>query len=108
MVSFSTLHSQNAQNYYRYGDINTTLNKRAIVNIAKAEVRRLILQKKISTSWKILSLSNIEKNNDTSSWIVHFSNSKIKNKKYQSLYINIDDHGNVKNVSYSRVPHVKK
>ena len=108
MVGFSTLHSQNAQNHYRYGNIETKLNKRAMINIAKSEIRRLVLQKKIPISWKFLSPSDIKKDQDTSHWVVDFTNAKIKSEKFKNLYISIDRQGNIRKASYSRLSQLKK
>ena len=103
ILSFATLYATNGQNYYRYGDIDTKLNKRAILEIAKQELRRLVLEKKIPESWKSTPSTKIEKNqhSNSNSWIVRFNNSKIKKAKRQTLNILVDVHGNIKGAAYS-------
>ena len=101
------LHAGNGQNYYLYADITTDLNKRAIVEISKREGRRLSMQKKIPKSWKFVSPSNIEKDRKNSSWIVSYNNLKVKHKKNQTLYIRLDEKGNVISSSYKRLTHTK-
>lgn len=103
VLSLTTLDASNGQNYYRYGDIDTNLNKRAIVEIAKQELRRLVLKKKIHTSWKSVALLKIEKNHktNTNSWIVSFNNSKIKKINKQTIYLFVSAHGNIIGSTYS-------
>ena len=72
-LSFTALHAVNAQNYYRYGDIKGKLNKRAIVEVAKGELRRLVIQEKVPSSWKFAPFLDIEKKQNDSSWIVSFN-----------------------------------
>lgn len=102
-LTLTTLYASNGQNYYRYGDIDTKLNKRAILEIAKQELRRLVLEKKIPKSWKSKQDFKIEKNHSSSSnsWIVSFNNKKIKKVKKQTINILVDIHGNIKGAAYS-------
>ena len=107
-LSFTALHAVNGQNYYRYGDIKGKLNKRAIIEIAKSELRRLSIEEKIPSSWKFAPFLDIERIKKGNSWIVSFSNSKVKHKKNQTLYIHTDEKGNVTSNSYTRLLHSKK
>ena len=107
-LSFTALHAVNGQNYYRYGDIKGKLNKRAIIEVAKGELRRLAIEKKVPSSWKFAPFLDIEKIRQDSSWIVSFSNAKIKHKKNQTLYIRVDKRGNVISDSYTRLLQNKK
>lgn len=102
-LSFSTLYASNGQNYYRYGDIDTTLNKRAILEIAKQELRRLVIEKKIPKSWKSRPLTKIEKNHKTNSnsWVVSFNNPKIKKKKRKNINILVSSSGNIIGSAYA-------
>ena len=103
ILGFTTLCAANGQNYYRYGDIDTKLNKRAILEISKQELRRLVLEKKIPRSWKSAPLTKIERNqhSNSNSWIVSFNNTKIKKAKRQTLNILVDVDGNIKGAAYS-------
>ena len=102
VLGFTLLHAENGQNYYRYGDIKGKLNKRAIVEIAKGELRRVAIQKKVPKSWKFAPLLNIEKDSTQSHWIVSFHNSKIRHKKNKILYIHITTYGNIISSSYTQ------
>lgn len=103
ILSFTTLYATNGQNYYRYGDIDTKLNKRAILEIAKQELRRLVLEKKIQPSWKSVPTTKIQrsKHSNSTSWIVSFKNVKIKKLKRQTINILVSEHGDVKGAAYS-------
>ena len=107
-LSFTALHAVNGQNYYRYGDIKGKLNKRAIVEIAKSELRRLAIEEKIPSSWKFAPFLNIERIKKDNSWIVSFTNVKVKHKKNQTLYIRTDEKGNVISDSYTRLLQTEK
>lgn len=103
-LNATTMYAANGQNYYRYGDIDTKLNKRAILEIAKQELRRLVLKKKIPKSWKSVTESKIEKNKNSSSnsWKASFYNAKIKNKKKQTIQILVSKNGDVIGTAYSK------
>ena len=107
-LSFTALHAVNGQNYYRYGDIKGKLNKRAIVEISKGELRRLAIEDKIPLSWKFAPFLDIEKIKEDNSWIVSFTNTKIKHKKNQTLFIHTDAKGNVISDSYTRTLNTHK
>ena len=102
-LTFTTLHAKNGYDYYYYGNGGSTykkLNKTAITRIAKAEVKRLTMKKKISKSWKSSPISKINKSNNDD-WIVIFNNLKIKNRAKQNLYIFIDVYGQIQGVNYT-------
>ena len=74
-----------------------------IQEIAKKEVQRLILEKKISKSWKsspILKMGKAQ-NAFTDDWVVVFQNLKIKKKKRQNLYIFIGAYGDFAAANYT-------
>lgn len=100
---FSLLNAQNGYDYYHYGNGGASykkLNKSSIVKIAKAEVKRLSIEKKLPKSWKSIPILEIKKSN-ANDWLITFNNMKIKKKKYQKLYIFIDVYGKVKGANYS-------
>jgi len=102
-LSSTLVFAHNGQNYYRYGDIDTKLNKRAILEIAKQELRRLVITNKIPDSWKYVDLSNIQKNrkSHSNSWVVSFSNPKIKKKSKKVIYLFISATGDIIASAYS-------
>ena len=103
ILTFTTLNAKNGYDYYHYGNGGssyTKLNKTAITKIAKAEIKRLTMKKKIPTSWKSMPISKIHKSN-TNDWIVTFKNLKIKSKSKQKLYIFISIYGKLKGVNYT-------
>ena len=102
-LTLTTLHAKNGYDYYYYGNGGATykkLNKTAITKIAKAEIKRLTMKKKIPKSWKFLPISKIHKSNNDD-WVVTFTNLKIKKKSKQNLYIFVDVYGKIKGVNYS-------
>ena len=102
-LTFPALHAGNGYDYYYYGNGGATytkLNKTSIVKIAKAEVKRLIMKKKISRSWKSVPISKINKSN-SDDWMVLFNNVKIKDKSKQNLYLFVGIYGQIKGVNYT-------
>ena len=103
VLTFTSLYAKNGYDYYYYGNDGSTykkLNKTAISKIAKAEVKRLTMKKKIPKSWKSIPISTINKSN-TDDWKITFNNLKIKNKSNQNLYIFIGIYGRIKGVNYT-------
>ena len=102
-LTFTALYADNGYDYYYYGNdgsTNNKLNKTAIMKIAKVEVKRLTMKKKIPKSWKSIPISKINKSN-SDDWIVTFNNLKIKKKSKQNLYIFVGLHGRIKGANYT-------
>ena len=102
-LTFTSLYAKNGYDYYYYGNGGSSykkLNKTSIVKIAKAEVKRLTMEKKIPKSWKSIPISKIHKSNNDD-WVVTFNNLKIKKKSKQNLYIFVGIYGKVKGVNHT-------
>lgn len=102
-LTFTTLYAKNGYDYYYYGNGGATykkLNKTSIIKIAKAEVKRLTMKKKIPKSWRSLPISKIHKSNNDD-WIVTFNNVKIKKRSKQNLYIFVDIYGQITGANYT-------
>jgi len=102
-LTFTTLYAKNGYDYYYYGNGGSTynkLNKTAIIKIAKAEVKRLTMKKKIQKSWKYIPISKIKKSH-SGDWVISFNNLKTKNTSKQNLYIFIDIYGHIKGSNYT-------
>ncbi|WP_455757362.1 DUF6488 family protein [Sulfurimonas sp.] len=102
-LAFTTLYAENGYDYYYYGNGGSTYNKlskTSITKIAKAEVKRLVMEKKIPRSWKSIPILKIDKLN-IDDWVVTFNNSKIKNLSKQNLYIFVGIYGKVKGANYT-------
>ena len=102
-LTFATLHAKNGYDYYYYGNGGSNyskLNKTAITKIAKAEVKRLTMKKKIPKSWKSVAVSKIEKSN-SDDWKIIFENLKIKDKTKQNLYVFVGIYGKIKGINYT-------
>jgi len=102
-LTFTTLYAKNGYDYYHYGNGGSNykkLNKTSITKIAKAEVKRLTMEKKIPKSWKSRGISKIDKST-SDDWRVTFKNLKIKDKSKQNLYIFVGIYGKVKGVNYT-------
>ncbi len=103
VLTFTTLYAKNGYDYYYYGNNGSAykkLNKTAISKIAKAEVKRLTMEKKIPKSWKSIPISKIKKSK-SNDWRVTFNNLKIKKKSKQNLYIFVDIYGHIKGSNYT-------
>lgn len=102
-ITFTTIYAKNGYDYYYYGNGGASynkLNKTAITKIAKAEIKRLALKKKIPKSWKFIPISKIKKSN-SNDWIVSFENLKIKSKSKQTLYVFVDLYGHIEGTNYT-------
>jgi hypothetical protein len=103
LLALTTLYAKNGYDYYYYGNGGASykkLNKTAITKISKAEVKRLVMKKKIPKSWKSIPISKIDKSNNED-WIVTFKNLKIKKQSKQNLYVFVGIYGKVKGVNYT-------
>ena len=108
-LSFTILYasesdSHSGHNHDSHGcNHNQGIKSKSIQKIAKDEVKRLVLEKKIAKSWKSMPITKIGKNHQSyiDDWIVVFENSKIKKKSRRILYIFISKKGNVKGVNYT-------
>jgi Family of unknown function (DUF6488) len=102
-LTFTTLSAKNGYDYYYYGNGGATynkLNKSSISKIAKKEIKRLILEKKLPKSWKSMPITKIKKSN-SNDWMVIFNNLKIRNKSKQNLYVFVDLYGHVEGANYT-------
>lgn len=102
-LSFNILYAKNGYDYYYYGNGGgnyTKLNKTAISKIAKAEIKRLLLKKKIPSSWKGIDILTIHKS-ESNDWEVIFNNLKIKAKSKQKIYIFVDVYGKILGTNYT-------
>ena len=82
---------------------NQGIKSKSIQKIAKDEVERLVVEKKIAKSWKSIPVTKIGKTHQSyiDDWIVVFENPKIKKKSRRTLYIFISKQGNVKGTNYT-------
>ena len=102
-LSYTLADAKSGYDYYHYGNNNSSynkLNKTSIMKIAKVEVRRLAMEKKLPKSWKSVAVFGIEKS-DIESWTVTFKNLKIKTASRQTLYIFVDVYGKVQGTNYT-------
>lgn len=79
------------------------ISKTSIQKIAKQEVKRLTLAKKIDNNWLFIPISKMKKTqyNYNNEWVVSFENSKIKDKTKQTLYIFVSVYGNITGANYT-------
>jgi len=115
-LSFTILHAGDAHNHnhsehshdthghsHKYEALKNEISKKEVEEIAKKEVIRLALEKKVPKSWKTMPISKIGKTHygDTTDWKVGFDNLKIKDKTKQTLYIFVNVHGKVTGANYT-------
>ena len=115
-LSFTTLYAGDAHNHnheghshdshghsHKFEALKNEISKKEVEKIAKKEVIRLALEKKIPKSWKTMSISKIGKTHygDTTDWKVGFYNLKIKDKTKQTLYIFVSVRGKVTGANYT-------
>ncbi len=97
-LSFTILYASDSHSSHNQG-----IKSKSIQKIAKDEVKRLVLEKKIAKSWKSIPVTKIGKTHQSyiDDWIVVFENPKIKKKSRRTLYIFISKLGNVKGANYT-------
>lgn len=106
-LSFTILHAEGGHSTHEHGGHECNHNKgitsKSIQKIAKQEVKRLVLKKKIAKSWKSVPVAKIGRTHHSyiDDWVVVFENLKIKKKSRQTLYIFISKKGNVKGANYT-------
>ena len=101
-------HKTETHKDHKHSHHHESLNKNAvgiekIKQEATEKVRSLVSEKKIHKSWAFVEISKIGKTHygDTDDWVVGFTNSKIKNKKRQTLYIFVSVEGKIRGANYT-------
>lgn len=106
-LSFTILYASDSHSSHNHDNNscnhNQGIKSKSIQKIAKDEVQRLVLEKKIAKSWKSMPVTKIGKTHQSyiDDWIVVFENPKIKKKSRRTLYIFISKIGNVKGANYT-------
>ena len=102
MLSFTVLyagntHNHDLPNHSNCDALHLQTKSTAIQEIAKQELKRLVLSKRIPKSWKSVPVKKLGKTNDSyhNDWVVVFENLKIKKKARQNLHIFITVYGQV-------------
>jgi len=97
-------HSHDGHSHgHEHSALEKKLDNKAIKKIAKQEVKRLVLEKKIHKSWKSVPITKLGKaqHGYSNDWIIVFENKKIKKKRKQTLYIFVDVYGDVAGANYT-------
>ena len=107
-LSFTTLfaggnHSHGSHGHSHSAPIKEEVSKTSIKEMAKQEVKRLTLEKKIDNSWLFIPISKMKKTqyNYNNEWVVSFENLAIKDKTKQTLYIFISVYGDLTGANYT-------
>lgn len=75
-------------------------SKNSIKKLAKQEVKRLAVAKKIDNNWLFIPISRMKKT-QYNEWIISFKNSAIKDETKQTLYIFVSVHGDLTGANYT-------
>ena len=83
--------------------VDKEVSKKSIKDIAKQEIKRLTLAKKIDDSWLFTPISKMKKIqfNNAPEWVVSFNNPKIKDIAKQTVYVFISVNGKVLAANYT-------
>ena len=105
-LSFTTLYASGSHGGHGHSHDTPTqkeISKTSIQKIAKQEIKRLTVAKKIDDSWLFIPISKMKKTqyNYNNEWVVSFDNSKVKDKSKQTLYIFVSVYGNVTGANYT-------
>lgn len=85
------------------GHSHTVVSQAKIKTIAKANIKQLISEKIIDSSWKNVSILDMKKKKfgHEDEWLIRFNNKKIKDRKKQMLYVFINLYGEITGTNYS-------
>ena len=102
MLGFATLQGHGGGHTHDT-PVEKEISKKSIKSIAKQEVKRLALAKKIDNSWLFSPISKMQKTNYNynNEWTVSFSNAEIKDKTKQTLYIFVTVGGELTGANYT-------
>jgi len=104
-VGLPTLYGHGSAQHEHKARVSTQeqVTKKTIQNMAKQEIKKLTLAKKIDDSWLFIPISKTKKIqfNNAPEWVVSFNNSKIEDKDKQIIYVFISTYGKVLATNYS-------
>lgn len=104
-VSLTLLYGHGSANHEHKVElpILEEVGKKSIKNMAKQEIKRLTLAKKIDDSWLFIPISKMKKIqfNNAPEWVVSFNNLRIEDKTKQTIYVFISVDGKVLAANYT-------
>ena len=107
-LSFTALYAGGSHNHGSHGHSHDApaqmeVNEQSIKEIAKQEVKRLTLAKKIDKSWLFRPISKMKKTqyNYNNEWVVSFENLAIKDKTKQTIYVFVTVYGKLTGANYT-------
>ena len=103
ILGLSSLYSHGGANHNHDVPVKREINKTSVKQLAKQEVKRLALAKKIDKSWLMIEISKMKKTkfNYSNEWVVSFKNSAIKDASKQTLYVFVSVYGELKGANYT-------
>ncbi len=107
-LSFTALYAGGSHNHGSHGHSHDApkqeeVNEKSIKEIAKQEIKRLTLAKKIDDSWLFRPISKMKKTqyNYNNEWVVSFENLAIKDKTQQTIYVFVTVYGKLTGANYT-------
>jgi len=102
LLSLSTAYAHGGRHTHSE-PVKAETSKGSIKKIAKQEVKRLTLEKKIDSSWMFIPIAKMKRTqyNYNNEWMISFKNSEIKDKSKETLYIFIDVYGKLTGANYT-------
>ncbi len=103
VVSFTGLNAHGNHTHKETVPQKAEFSKTSVKEIAKKEVKRLSIAKKIDSSWLFVPISKMQKTlfGKKQEWVVSFNNPKINDASKQNLYIFIDLYGKLSGANYT-------
>ncbi len=103
ILGFATLQGHGGAGHTHAAPVEKEISKKSIKSIAKQEVKRLALAKKIDNSWLFSPISKMKKTdyNYNNEWKVSFSNAEIKDKQKRTLYVFVTVGGELTGANYT-------
>jgi len=86
-----------------HGHSHTIATQAKVQTIAKLNIKELVSDKIIDSSWLNIAILDIKKKKfgHDDEWMVRFNNTKIKDVKKQMLYVFINLYGEITGTNYS-------
>ena len=100
ILSLSSLHAHGGANHNHSAPTQEEVSKTSIKTLAKQEIKRLALAKKIDNSWLFVPISKMKKT-QYNEWIISFKNPEIQDKTKQTLYIFVSVYGKLTGANYT-------
>lgn len=103
ILSLTSLYAHGGARHDHSVPVKEETSKTLVKEVAKQEVKRLAIAKKIDSSWLFIPISKMKKVqfNATKEWVVSFENPAVEDPSKRTLYIFVSVYGNLTGANYT-------